>query len=496
MQPTLVTGAHSKMRVAQEEVFGPFLTVIPFKDEKDAIEIANGVQYGLTGYVWTGDMGRALRVADALEAGMIWLNSENVRHLPTPFGGMKSSGIGRDGGDYSFDFYMETKHVSLARGTHKIQKLGICSVIPGERARARVSKDEPSSHMVPGSALARLLTMRINNSESGNSNARSATHLRPAVQHHSLQPRRARCRRPRQEPRVLRDHRRPACRGRRRQGGVPARQRGAPASFAGVEESPVAACSRLGFKVGNDGDLDKAAAFFSENGIAYAFADQPFQGRTLQFTDPAGFQLELYATMDKRPHLLRRYDLYKGCHPQRLDHFNVFAAEVQNTVDFYARLGFRLTEYGEEDGPNGRIAAAWMHRKGNVHDFAITNGRGPRLHHFAYWTPTAMNILHLCDVMASSGYLKNIERGPGRHGISNAFFLYVRDPDGHRLELYTSDYFTGDHDHEPLRWSLKDPRRQTLWGAPAPRSWFEEGSPFTGQAVREPAFVADVTIAD
>jgi 5-carboxymethyl-2-hydroxymuconic-semialdehyde dehydrogenase len=125
VQPTLVTGAHSKMRVAQEEVFGPFLTVIPFKDENDAIEIANGVQYGLTGYVWTGDMGRALRVADALEAGMIWLNSENVRHLPTPFGGMKSSGIGRDGGDYSFDFYMETKHVSLARGTHKIQKLGI-----------------------------------------------------------------------------------------------------------------------------------------------------------------------------------------------------------------------------------------------------------------------------------------------------------------------------------------------------------------------------------
>jgi catechol 2,3-dioxygenase len=200
--------------------------------------------------------------------------------------------------------------------------------------------------------------------------------------------------------------------------------------------------------------------------------------------------------MDKRPHLLRRYDLYKGCHPQRLDHFNVFAAEVQDTLDFYVRLGFRLTEYAEEDGPQGRIAAAWLHRKGNVHDFAITNGKGPRLHHFAYWVPTAMNILHLCDVMASSGYLKNIERGPGRHGISNAFFLYVRDPDGHRLELYTSDYFTGDHDHAPMRWSLKDPRRQTLWGSPAPRSWFEQGSPFPGQAVREPRFVADVTVAD
>src|SRR6202161_658416 len=125
IQPTLVTGANAKMRVAQEEVFGPFLTVIPFRDEGDVVEIANSVQYGLTGYVWTSEMGRALRVADALEAGMIWLNSENVRHLPTPFGGMKSSGIGRDGGDYSFDFYMETKHVSLAKGTHKIQRLGI-----------------------------------------------------------------------------------------------------------------------------------------------------------------------------------------------------------------------------------------------------------------------------------------------------------------------------------------------------------------------------------
>jgi 5-carboxymethyl-2-hydroxymuconic-semialdehyde dehydrogenase len=124
VEPTLVTGARSDMRVAQEEVFGPFLTVIPFRDEAEAIAIANSVRYGLTGYVWTGDMGRALRVADALEAGMIWLNSENVRHLPTPFGGMKESGIGRDGGDYSFDFYMETKHVSLAKGLHKIQRLG------------------------------------------------------------------------------------------------------------------------------------------------------------------------------------------------------------------------------------------------------------------------------------------------------------------------------------------------------------------------------------
>ena len=73
-----------------------------------------------------------------------------------------------------------------------------------------------------------------------------------------------------------------------------------------LRRAQVAACNRLGFKVGGDGDLDKAAAFLSKNGIHYAFAEQPFQGRTLQFSDPFGFQIELYASMEKRPHLLRR----------------------------------------------------------------------------------------------------------------------------------------------------------------------------------------------
>jgi 5-carboxymethyl-2-hydroxymuconic-semialdehyde dehydrogenase len=124
MQPALYTGARPGMRIEQEEIFGPVLTVVPFDDEADAVHIANGVRYGLAGYLWTGDAGRANRVALALDAGMVWVNSDNVRHLPTPFGGMKSSGIGRDGGDWSFDFYMETKNVALALGNHPIQRLG------------------------------------------------------------------------------------------------------------------------------------------------------------------------------------------------------------------------------------------------------------------------------------------------------------------------------------------------------------------------------------
>ncbi len=124
VRPTLFTGARNDMAIAQEEIFGPVLTAIPFEDEDEAIAIANDVQYGLTAYLWTSDLSRALRVTDRLEAGMMWVNSENVRHLPTPFGGVKASGIGRDGGDWSFDFYMETVNVCLPTQDHRIPRLG------------------------------------------------------------------------------------------------------------------------------------------------------------------------------------------------------------------------------------------------------------------------------------------------------------------------------------------------------------------------------------
>ncbi|MBX2835502.1 MAG: 5-carboxymethyl-2-hydroxymuconate semialdehyde dehydrogenase [Gammaproteobacteria bacterium] len=124
VRPTLFTHATNQMRIAREEIFGPVLTSIPFSTEEEALQIANDTDYGLTGYVWTNDLTRALRFTDKLEAGMIWVNSENVRHLPTPFGGIKHSGIGRDGGDWSFDFYMEQKHIGFAMGQHKITKLG------------------------------------------------------------------------------------------------------------------------------------------------------------------------------------------------------------------------------------------------------------------------------------------------------------------------------------------------------------------------------------
>ncbi len=125
VKPTLFVEANNQMKIAQDEIFGPVLTAIRFSNEEEALQIANDVQYGLTGYVWTNNLSRALRFTGKLEAGMIWVNSENVRHLPTPFGGVKASGIGRDGGDWSFEFYMEQKHIGLATGDHKIPQLGV-----------------------------------------------------------------------------------------------------------------------------------------------------------------------------------------------------------------------------------------------------------------------------------------------------------------------------------------------------------------------------------
>jgi 5-carboxymethyl-2-hydroxymuconic-semialdehyde dehydrogenase len=124
VEPTFFTAANNAMRIAQEEIFGPVLTVIPFEGEQEALQLANDIPYGLAAYLWTNDVSRAHRFAKGVEAGMVWVNSENNRHLPTPFGGMKASGIGRDGGDYSFEFYMETKNVCVALGTHKVPQLG------------------------------------------------------------------------------------------------------------------------------------------------------------------------------------------------------------------------------------------------------------------------------------------------------------------------------------------------------------------------------------
>ena len=122
--PTVFADVDNRMRIAQEEIFGPVACLIPFTDEADAIAKANDIQYGLSSYVWSENIGRAHRVAAAIEAGMCFVNSQNVRDLRQPFGGTKASGTGREGGTWSYEVFLEPKNIAVSMGSHHIPHWG------------------------------------------------------------------------------------------------------------------------------------------------------------------------------------------------------------------------------------------------------------------------------------------------------------------------------------------------------------------------------------
>ena len=124
VKPTVFADVGNRMRIAQEEIFGPVACLISFTDEADAIAQANDVAYGLSSYVWSENLGRAHRVAAAIEAGMCFVNSQNVRDLRQPFGGTKASGTGREGGTWSYEVFLEPKNVCVSLGTHPIPHWG------------------------------------------------------------------------------------------------------------------------------------------------------------------------------------------------------------------------------------------------------------------------------------------------------------------------------------------------------------------------------------
>ena len=123
--PTVFADVDNRMKIAQDEIFGPVACLIPFEDEADAVRIANDIAYGLSSYVWTENIGKAHRVAAAVEAGMCFVNSQNVRDLRQPFGGTKASGTGREGGTWSYEVFLEPKNVAVSMGSHHIPHWGV-----------------------------------------------------------------------------------------------------------------------------------------------------------------------------------------------------------------------------------------------------------------------------------------------------------------------------------------------------------------------------------
>src|SRR5262249_8309168 len=113
LTPAVISGLSPSCRTATEEIFGPVATVHAFASEEEAIALANGVRYGLAASVFTRDLSRAHRVSTALETGMVWVNAWLMRDLRVPFGGMKDSGVGREGGSHSLEFFSESRNVCI-----------------------------------------------------------------------------------------------------------------------------------------------------------------------------------------------------------------------------------------------------------------------------------------------------------------------------------------------------------------------------------------------
>ncbi|WP_432534429.1 3,4-dihydroxyphenylacetate 2,3-dioxygenase [Kineococcus arenarius] len=256
-----------------------------------------------------------------------------------------------------------------------------------------------------------------------------------------------------------------------------------------LERADAAAALRIGLRVRTDADIAAAERWCADRGLVHERVHRAHQGPTLRFRDAVGTHLELTSSMDLVPRKMQCFDEFTSGAPQRLDHFQVVSHDVQTATGFWSELGMRLAEFTAKDGTD-ELWGSWMEVKGNTHDLVFTNGRGPRLHHFAYTVPDASSLLHAADVAGALGFGEEIDRGPGRHGISNALFLYLRDPDQHRVELFTTHYQFIDLEDEPIRWDLSNARRAQLWGMPASRRWFFEASEFPGEPVREPLLQA------
>jgi catechol 2,3-dioxygenase len=246
---------------------------------------------------------------------------------------------------------------------------------------------------------------------------------------------------------------------------------------------------RVGMRVFTEEDLEKAKAHFDKLGLPAAWVEVPHQGRTLQVSDVMGSPVEFCARMDVKPRLIVEFEHHRGAIPQRLDHFQLLVPDVGKACEFWMSLGFRLSEYISPDGKDD-LLFVFLQRKGNPHDIVFAPGAGPRLHHHAFSIPESYQLFYVCDLAAKMGFTANIEFGPGRHGPGHALFVYLRDPDGHRIELFNTHYQCMDIENEPVRWNASSTAKGR-WQLPPRRQWFTEASRFAGVEPREPPHKGD-----
>ena len=255
-------------------------------------------------------------------------------------------------------------------------------------------------------------------------------------------------------------------------------------------------CKRIGYRVSEQDELAKAYDYFSNLQYEVNYVDRPYQGKSLHVSDIMGTPIEFCSTMEQKPSQMQNFHSHSGGKLAFLDHVQITSPDVTKVYEWYNNIGFRLAEYTANDNSD-EMWGVWLKRKNNTQDVVFSNGFGPCLHHFAFHTPEVSNVIHAADVMASLDLGHTIDRPPGRHGIGNAFFIYFRDPDDHRVEIFTSHYNLIDANQTPKRWDLSDTRRSQLWGFPAPKKWFYETTEFENVKPKKPNLSAPpVTLED
>jgi catechol 2,3-dioxygenase len=250
-------------------------------------------------------------------------------------------------------------------------------------------------------------------------------------------------------------------------------------------------CERVGFRVLEEEDLDQAQTFFVGSGRDAQFVDVPHQGRTLRVSDAGNLPLELCAHMPTEPRQIIRFESHRGAAPSRIDHVQAHVANISAAANFYGQLGFRVSEFASRDGTEQTpFRSIFMARKGNANDIVLLANDGPRLHHLAYVVHDASTtLLRVCDLAASKGMRDRIEWGPHRHGLGYEQFLYLHDPDGHRIELLSAPYQLIDLDDEPYGWSTDNDEVRNLWGPSPPQSWLSGATQFCGVEPEPPVML-------
>jgi catechol 2,3-dioxygenase len=211
---------------------------------------------------------------------------------------------------------------------------------------------------------------------------------------------------------------------------------------------------------------------------------EPGQGEALRVRTPDGHPVEFYHHMEQVPVYddrgrvrlpMRSTHRFRGIPPMFIDHMNLRVEDPDASLTYWRdRLRFSISEYTVRDG---KTFAAWLRRRRGTHDVAVVRSTGPSLHHVAYHVGEPADVMRTADLLADAGFRAQIDFGPGRHGLSNAFFIYVRDPSGNRLEIYMGDY-QRDLDAEPIRWEWEDyDEGGRLWWSPEYPARFLETTP-------------------